>query len=549
MASLNQGLNTARSGLMAAQTALDVTSHNIANSATDGYSRQTVQLVNVSPYAGGYTYQTTDAYVGNGVDSSNVTQARDTFLDGRYRDANALYSDYNERNDLLSQVEDIFNEVPSGDSDDLVGLSGSLSSLVTSLSTYQEQPNDTVTDQDVQSAVSDVVLKIKNDYNNLDSFETSEANALQTVVTGSSDGSVTTGGINGILTKITNLNTQIAAQELGGQSANDLRDQRNNLLDELSGYMDITSVEQSDGKVTVKVTGDTSGAMLIDQGNHAHTLTVTSDSTQTDSNGNAYTTYGITWDPNGTYNKGNSTYTDTATGTGNDVTVSGGSVNGYLSVLNGNGEGTSSTNQYGDVGVVYLKERLNDFAKAFADSMNGVVTSYYTSANASTSTDVTVPTDLLLNYTAGSAASTISLSSSWTGDSNASYFSTLFTNTQANGGNSSAGLSDYAQSFYNELNGTTLSSTYSSYYTSGTLQEYADTFSNSIATVKSNASDYADYYNTTTTNIDTQRQSVSSVSIDEESINLIKYQQAYGASARVVTTINDMMETLLAMGQ
>lgn len=554
MASLYSGLNTARSGLMAGQTALDVTAHNISNAATVGYSRQTVDLQNVAPNSGGYTFKPVGAYVGNGVDSSNVTQARDIFLDGRYRDANTQYSDYDQRSQLLSQVENIFNEIPSDSSDDLVGLSGSLSTLVSTFSKYQTPPFDPTLDANVQSAAEQLVSKIKSDYNDLTSFESSELGALQTIVTGSADGSVTDGGINGILKQISSLNSQISGLELSGNKANDLRDQRNNLLDKLSGYVDISAVEQPDGQVTVKITGDTSGGYLVDKDNHYHTLTVTP--AAADPSSDADPDYHLVWDPNGKYNTGadnaTGTYVDETDSEGKAVFVSGGQVNAYLNVLDGDGSGSATG--YGEVGVVYLKQRLNDFAKTFANAMNSVVMQYQgTTVDAAGLESAAGNSDMLINYdtTAGgaSAAQSIQLSSSWTGETHSTYFSDVFSATKETGDNADADLSDYAQSFTDAFAKTKLTSTLSGAYTAGTLQDYADTFSSSVANVKQNADSFSSSFEKDADDLDTQRQAVSSVSIDEESVNMIKYQQAYAASARVITTINDMLATLLGMAQ
>lgn len=533
MASLNTGLNTALSGLTASQTALDVTAHNISNAATTGYSRQSVDLLSVNVNNGGYMWQPSIPYVGNGVDSSKITQARDAFLDVRYRAANAQYSDYKERASGLGQVEDIFNEVSSSDDDTLEGVTGQLDTLVNEIAQYQTSPTSSGIAATVQTDTSNLVTQVRTDYTQLTGLESDEKNSLNVAVNGGTTS--TDGGVNGILNSISTLNKEIVSMETGGQTANDLRDQRNNLLDELSGYVDISTAEQSDGSVTVQLESDYSqgdGAMLVDSQNTVHTLAVETDG-PTDASG--YATTVLTWNSNDANNQNatyasSSTSSGTTTWTGKTVTIGGGQINGYLATLNGDGSGTS---EYGDVGIHYMKQRLNDFAKTFADTMNSVATDPSVNGQAAANGSTTSGT-ALLTYSGTEAAGSLALSSAWNQDSS------LFSDNY--GGTSQA---TYAQAFVNALSNADSSSTL---YT-GTLTDYAATFSNDIANAVKNSTDQETTFSTVKNSLDTQRQSVSSVSIDEETVNLMKYQQMYGASARVITTINDMMGSLLSMAQ
>jgi flagellar hook-associated protein 1 FlgK len=80
---------------------------------------------------------------------------------------------------------------------------------------------------------------------------------------------------------------------------------------------------------------------------------------------------------------------------------------------------------------------------------------------------------------------------------------------------------------------------------SGSLSNFADTFTSDIATAVNNVSEKATSSQTSLDNIDEERQSISSVSTDDEGVNIIKYQQAYDANARVITTIDQMLQTLI----
>lgn len=548
MASLNTGLNTALSGLSASQTALGVTAHNISNAATDGYSRQMVDLQAVNVNTGAYQWKPVVPFVGNGVNSNQITQARDGFLDVRYRTANAQYSDYEQRQNDLGQVEDIFNEVSTSGNDTLQGLSGQLNTLINDIGSYQSSPASSSLPVTIKTDAENLVTKIRTAYSSLTTFESQEQSALNVVVSGDTQ----SGGINGILQNISTLNTQIVSMEVGGQPANDLRDQRNQLLDKLSGYLDISATEQSDGSVTVQMENDLasgSGAMLVDGNNIVHTLKVVTDG-PTDASG--LSTTAVTWDASDSNNQSTTYATNTGTGwSGNTLSVGGGSVNGYLAILNGDGSGTGS---YGDVGVHYLKEHLNDFAQSFADIMNSTSTSSGGGAQMLTYGSGTPPTPTYPDttgwsdptasaaYVATDAAATISLSDAWNKDD--TLFGDNYTGTS---------VGTYAQAFLNALGSAQASSydtsAHKTLYTDGTMASYAATFSNKIANVINDDTTMAGNYQIQKNDLDTQRQSVSSVSIDEETVNLMKFQQMYGASARVITTINDMMGTLLSMAQ
>lgn len=542
MASLNTGLNTALSGLSAAQTALGVTAHNISNAATAGYSRQSVDLQSVNVNTAQYQWKPVTPFVGTGVDSNKITQARDAFLDVRYRAANSQYSDYKQRTDDLSQVEDIFNEVSSSSDDNLEGLSGQLNTLANVIGNYQSSPTSVSLAATIKTDASNLVTKIRTDDTSLTTFESQEQDALGVVVNGGTTS--TDGGINGVLSSISTLNKQIVAMEQGGQTANDLRDKRNTLLDTLSGYVDISTTEQASGSVTVQMESAVgTGAMLIDSNDTVHKLSV---NTNGPKDATGFPTTVLTYDSSDPNNQ-NSTYANSYTSggvttwTGNTVDVEGGSVHGYLSILNGNGSGTGD---YGDVGVNYLKERLNDFAQSFADTMNAVATNPSVNGQAASGTSTTSGTELL-TYTGTDPAGTIALSTAW--NKSDTLFYDNYTGTS---------IGTYAQAFINALS-TDKVSTYDNYngdghntlYTSGSLTQYASTFSNDVANVVDHSTTQENTFETVKDNLDSQRQSVSSVSIDEETVNLMKYQQMYSASARVITTINDMMSSLLTMAQ
>jgi len=137
-------------------------------------------------------------------------------------------------------------------------------------------------------------------------------------------------------------------------------------------------------------------------------------------------------------------------------------------------------------------------------------------------------------------ASTIGVTSTWSSDSSA------FINNYS-GSDPSTYLNDFANALLNTT-GTVPAptSTDSTATYSGSLSNFADTFTSDIATAVSNVSEKASSSQTSLNNINDERESISSVSTDDEGVNIIKYQQAYDANARVITTIDQMLATLIS---
>src|SRR6185437_16692796 len=139
------GLNTALSGLEAAQAAINTTGQNIANANTPGYSRQQVDMTERDPL----TIQTLSAVTGHGsqlgqgVDITTISRVRDQFLDSSYRNQNTQTSGNNTASTLLGQVQASLNE-PSAS-----GLSSALNQFWTAFSGLQNNP----TNQGAMSAV------------------------------------------------------------------------------------------------------------------------------------------------------------------------------------------------------------------------------------------------------------------------------------------------------------------------------------------------------------------------------------------------------------
>lgn len=244
MAIWGSSLTSAISGMSASQRALEVTGHNLTNAETKGYSRQRVNLTD-------YTYSqvgldgTRVLKVGNGVDIDDVAQIRNTFLDISYRNEVSTMKFYEAQMYGVSELESILGETVSG-----ISFSKIMGNMWESLNELSKHPEGIETRASfVQSAVlfveqSNQIQKQMQEYQYM----------LNDKVKDLVD------EVNGISANIVDLNTIIAEAEAGGANANDYRDQRNNLLDRLGEIMDISFYEDISGNVIV----NTEGRNIID---------------------------------------------------------------------------------------------------------------------------------------------------------------------------------------------------------------------------------------------------------------------------------------------
>ncbi len=524
MSSLFSGLNTARSGLLESQTAIDVASHNISNANTEGYTREALSMAALPADGTNYRYQQSGALVGNGVRDNGVTQIRDAFLDMRYRNANSEYADYSTQNGGYTAIENIFNEFTSTSSTQnaAYGLSGQLSSLVSDLQKFSSSSDTGALPASVRADVQNICATIRDDYSSLTQLQKQEMGNLTDTLTGGTTGKENDGGVNAMLTQISELNTSIADYEVNGQSANDLRDSRNELLDKLSGYLDISVTENPNGMVQVGLSNGST--QLIDSENQVTKLAVSTDA--------ATGAVSVVKD-----------------GTSTAVQISGGQIDAYLHIINGDGSGTGS---YGNDGIPYFIHQINAYAGVFKDVINRTATGDSSGGDVLVSCDTASDPD--------NPAATINLSAGW--QENRSLFSDEYTAFHQTSAGANVTLAAYASQFVTNLQSASLSTlqrggmisgddssgvyaSVSNGLRSGSVADFADSFTSDVAFAAGNTKKNAASAQTLCSDVDTQRQSTSSVSTDEEIINVMKYQQAYNASARMITVIDSMLDKLV----
>ncbi|MBU9721729.1 MULTISPECIES: flagellar hook-associated protein FlgK [Bacillaceae] len=261
MKSTFHGLETARRALSAQQTAIQTTGHNIANANTPGYSRQ---RVNLQPTGGfptpGFSQPSITGQLGSGVTAGEITRIREVYLDDQFRGENNKHGYWNSLHESLVKMEDIMNE-PTED-----GLANMMDRFWQSLQDLSVHPEDAGARSVVRQRGIALSETFNYTYNSLQAVQNDQKNQLQ----------VEQDQINSLLRQVNNINKQIAAIEPHGHLSNDLYDQRDILVDELSQFINV-SVEQvgsgglakdmAAGRYTIKLldgNGRDMGVTLVD---------------------------------------------------------------------------------------------------------------------------------------------------------------------------------------------------------------------------------------------------------------------------------------------
>lgn len=252
--SLTSLLSIARTALMTSQRAMAVTSHNIANAETPGYSRQRLGITAAVPLF--------DAHgaLGRGVTDTGVSRIRDQFSDTLYRRQSSFLGQANTSSSLLSQIEAAINE-PSD-----TGISAALDSFFNAFNDLANNPESTTNRDLVVSSGDRLAGQIRRLDADIAQTQTDAVGQLQSQIS----------QVNTLTQQISDLNAQIVATGGPDHNAPDLLDQRDLLVDQLSGIMSIQTVNHADGSIGILGNGQ----LLVDGGGpHALEMRPQSDGT------------------------------------------------------------------------------------------------------------------------------------------------------------------------------------------------------------------------------------------------------------------------------
>ncbi|HEY3083176.1 MAG TPA: flagellar hook-associated protein FlgK [Chloroflexota bacterium] len=463
-------LNLANRALVTQQLALDVTAHNIANANTDGYTRQSAEMQSSVPFTvTGTTRPQQPGQLGTGVDVVNIKRFRDGFLDTQYRSEQQVLGQWEATHSAVGRLEQSLNE-PSSE-----GLGAALSAFWNDWSALANNPES----QAYRKALVEAAQTMTTQMNNLhDAWETQQHDLDRQVELRVKD-------VNNLTTRIARLNDEITRVTGSGDQPNDLRDERDNLIDKLSKIINITYRESDNGAVTINIGGRT--AVYTNQ---SFNLTVTKDPNTPDGFSQ------VAWDDPERLAQGDPLEA---------VSITSGQIYGDLQARD-----------------VYIAKSLDD--------LQLLGSTLITSVNEKHALGFGLNNETGLPFFTGTGADDIAVSDVITGD---------LDNIAAASSPLAPGDGSNALVVHDLQREPLMSNS------SATIEDFYAGMVAEIGIQRGQAEGMEQNEVLLTGHLSQQRQSQGGVSIDEEATNLIRYQHAYNAAARVVTAFDEMLDRII----
>ena len=469
MAGIGSLLSIARTALAVQQQAVTVSGHNVANATTEGYTRQRISLTPSSPEV------RPDGIFGTGVRVAGVERLRDSLLDQQVRASAAPAEGAGTRRDALSRIETILG-------------AGTNSSIGTALDQFWNAWSDLATNPAATSSRSVVQQRgaglaatFNRQANQLDALELQLRDDAQTQLA----------QLNTFAKQIADLNVSIVSEEAAGGVANDLRDQRDMLIDKVAAIVPVTVIDRPNGANQVMI-----GGMPLVDGVSTRTLTLTGP-----------TPLGVRFGASAEASR-----------------ISGGRLGGLVDAVNAD--------------IAGARAALDALAAGVVADVNALhVRGWSPPAGASGNWDPTLgPTGSGINFFGAASPGALTARGMALGaEVQASAAAITASDTLNAVGNNAialgmAGLRTNAPSA-----------------TTGSFGGAFDALVNRFALAAEGAASDAQVHDTLRQQATARRNAVSGVSTDDELVTLIQHQQAYVAASRLVTTINDMAQTILDM--
>lgn len=519
MGSTFRGLETGKSGINVAMLNMEVAGQNIANADTPGYTRQRVIQVAKAPPGSRYVVsQVYNKMAGQGADILGIQQLRSEYLDMQYRNLNSTRNYYESRSQAMDYLTGVLNEL-----DEDASISNRLDAFASAMSRLAEEPSSEEYRLNLQQSGVSLTETIGYVYDEMVDLARSQAENLDT----------TAQAINMNAVKIAALNTAIASYERTGQSANELKDERNLLLDQLAGLVNIEYKvsDQNESMVDVSI-----GGVALVTGRDANQIDIQPAAAPNDITG--ITSYTLTLGGVELHSK--------YTGDPADANVTGGELFSQMEML----ENATETNP----GIPYYVSRLDDLAQTIAKTVNNIHAEGYTYPDAEnghvSQTGIFFFEVPLVDSTDDDGNVIL--------DANGNPVK-VPDYSQVTGGNLSLSKA-VRDSVWNiaasdklvDLNAATTNSgnaikilEIQNAFESGEVYGTLNSFVVHLG-IAANACDGLLHTTESLINsVDNQRDSISSVSLDEEATNIIMYKQSYNAAARVISSIDEMLDKLI----
>ena len=459
--SVSVSLDSALSALLAQQAGVDTTSHNIANVATAGYSRQRLRLQAIP---GSFALDPMPR-PGMGVEIVDIERVRDIFVGFQIRTANQSAGRYAARATSLQRVEIALGE--PGES----GLRAAMSAFWNSWRDLSNTPDSGAARSSVVQSAETMALTTRRIHGSLLALRDEADLRLRADIT----------EINQLSAEIASLNGQISSLAIVGHDAGDLRDRRDLALDRLTTLLDVHYTPRENGTIDVQA----AGRSLV----------------------RANRSFAIYGDPNIANN--------------NYVDIKFVADDAPLTIGNGELRG--------------LIDQRDTELPALIAELNALVSQIITDVNAAHAGGYGLDGVTGRAFFAGTDASDIAVDAVILGDLDTLAAATNFDvidGTPPGDGSNAAAISDLQYAL--TLSGATV-----------TFDEFYGAFIGSIGAAVRESERLADSQSLLLQQLEAVRQSASGVNLDEEMVQLMRYQRAYEAAARVISVVDEMLDTLI----
>lgn len=574
------GFSTALSAMQSNQKRLDITGQNLANMNTVGYTRQRLETSSLNYTNPVSKYMSSpDLTVGFGVSMDRISQVRDPYLDAQYRTQMTKASYKDSIQTALDSLTDVLDEST------IDGITSAFNNIQSTLTNMHDQVyvNDAVFESELRSrmqaltnllneAAGHIAKAEQAEFDRLDGTGHSENGAMQEV--------------NDLLRQIGDLNVQIKRNQVLGQPSLELMDERNVLLDTLAGYIPIEvsyfKDKEHSGTYTIPGVNDANGNLIqfdkMDELDKNHNVIGKKDWPDdlkvemlfTDKNGavqrftlvngsegglgNNYAQMAVNGnrpDSNADqYDDNSDSITVTFTGPktppagapgsveisadkAGDYHFANGSIQASLDMLEKTGQITNSAN--GIRGYEYYNDQLDKLASAFATMMNALNNQGNGDPITSTQFNILAARDGSTTITAGN----ITIDEDWVNG-------TVHIGTDGeNRTDTVTNMLEAMQKTYPDNANSNLPNNLNIDLGNKTFADFMNNVSTTLANDSLNNTTALKTHVTVLNGLQDSRDSISGVSMDEEASNMMTYISAYNAAARLMTTLDEALNTLI----
>lgn len=493
-------LNVAYRGLMAAQVGLDVVNHNISNANTEGYSRQRVTFQASPAFTNpSMTNTLQGGQIGMGVQLEGVLRVKNQYLDTQIQKQSGFNGYFNEAAETLDQLEDILGATTGNSiNDSIQDLFDSFQELslnpesIPARNAVLQQAEQLLTQfQSKGQLIADLQKSLVGDATNAASISSSKLSTMVSTV-------------NTKLTELAAINGEIITITGAGGVPNDLYDQRDLLLEEISQYVDFDASIGANGVVDVSIAGQSmvAGRKLND------TLEVIANAGPSPA---PESVPSIVRTVNGTHDILN-------TAAPNAITT--GSIKAIVDV---SGAKTTETNLYGTL------TNLDTLLKTIASEVNTLQTGGRDlNGNA-------VTANLFLPQPAPAGIQIFNFSVNPAVQAAPNLIAAASNPFLGSGDGSNAlAMAQLASKSNTALNGNTFTG-------------FFNGMSSKLGVDSNAQKSRAENTGQILSSLDASRQQVSGVNMDEEMVNLIQFQRSFEAASRVISTVDEMLQTIINM--